>query len=347
MDSLAGLPHPTVALILSRHFNECHDKPRQKALKKAFHTLKTRGVSGAELSLPREEVRIIKPLATGRLEGKISWIDGRGKRMVVIQVPREVLNFNVLAALCDELNGLDECHVLSLNKKGIREMLEHIDPGGMGYLTPADPAYCLSLLEEAFSLNPDQNKEAPAAYAQVRNNLLRRKELAELPEITDMLPQFQAGEEVWYLGRYGELLEEEILQTWYLPPDQLAPWVEKIQEVESSRLILDRAQQQQRFEAITAQAAGEFFSPGQRQLLSRRLLAMAYYFDCRGNSEKGRLAQAVGEDLARERGILQGENPFLLELIEVSIDAITGQKEEVQAAQKEAESSSPIILSPY
>ena len=59
----------------------------------------------------------------------------------------------------------------------------------------------------------------------------------------------------------------------------------------------------------------ELFPPEQRRILSRRLLEMAYYLDRTGRPHLARQAQAAGEDLERERSLLERENPFLFGLL--------------------------------
>ena len=55
MAALGNISHPAIPPLLAALFGEAPDKVRRKALKKALHLLKTRGVPVPGDLLPREE----------------------------------------------------------------------------------------------------------------------------------------------------------------------------------------------------------------------------------------------------------------------------------------------------
>ena len=65
MAALGALPHPAVPALLAGIFGSFPDKARRKALKRALHSLKTRGVPVPPELLPREEATVGTPRGPG------------------------------------------------------------------------------------------------------------------------------------------------------------------------------------------------------------------------------------------------------------------------------------------
>ena len=61
MAALGALSHPAIPDLLAKLFGEARDKVRRKALKKALHRLKTRGVAVPEDLLPKAEISVGGP----------------------------------------------------------------------------------------------------------------------------------------------------------------------------------------------------------------------------------------------------------------------------------------------
>ena len=118
-----------------------------------------------------------------------------------------------------------------------------------------------------------------------------------------------------YLKQSRNLSLEEDFLNWHFRPEELTPWLNKIQEIEQSPLVLTADQKMARIEDTVAEAIKTLIPPENRRILSRRLLEMAYYLDHTGRPHLARQAQAAGEDLERERSPLERENQFLLGLV--------------------------------
>ena len=152
-----------------------------------------------------------------------------------------------------------------------------------------------------------------AAYLRVRSSLQDRLGPDPAPDIRTLLPPLENREQ--FLEQSRHLSLEEDFLNWHFSPEELAPWFEKIQEIEKSPLVLTSDQKVARVERTVDEATRELFPPEQRRLLCQRLLEMAYYLDQTGRPHLARQAQAAGEDLERERSLLERENPFLFGLL--------------------------------
>lgn len=334
---LSRIVHPAIPEVLARHFAPVLDKPRQKALKKAFHLLKTRGLTIPAGIIPQTETSLARRPETTPWEGLVSTIDAFGSRIIVLKGPKAGLGFNMLHALCNDREGLKDCFVLSASKKERREILDKYQQDEHGELVSVPLPYCLRLLEEAFSRRADPKSEGPATYRQVRDRLLALIDLDAAPAVEDLLPPLSEAEAARYIEESYDLCLEENFHPWLPTAEDLAPWLKKIRDIYESPLVLSDEQRNERIDLVMAQATGALFPPEERPLWSRRLLEMAYYLDRRGKPEKARLAQAAGEDLKRPRGILQGENPFLLGLVHYSVMAVAEFLKDVEEAAESAE----------
>ncbi len=313
--ALAEIRDEGVPALLAALFGPSPDKERRKAIKRALHVLRTRGVAVAGDLLPREEP---PPRVGARavVQAYVSAIFGKGQRYVILEGPKELLGGgNFLVALLSDTAGLEECHLLSVRRKYREELWSHFREQGLQDFPEVPGAYALRLLEDAYELDPDS--EPAVSYARQRRALWQvwgpPRERAD-PE--DLLPALSDAERRTYLERSRELAATRLFMSWLPSPEEISPWVDKVLEVENSPLILTELQQQARYEQLTEDAARSLFPPENRNLWRHRLLHMAYFLDVLGRQEEARAAQAAAEDLtAGSPGPLRGENPFLLGLV--------------------------------
>lgn len=314
--SLAEIRHDAIPPLLVALFGGASDKERKKALKRALHRQKTKGVTVPEDILPREEARPRPAAPSPAARAYVSPIFGNGQRYVILEGPKEFLGGgNVLVARLSDVAGFQECHLLSLKRKHREELWAHFREQGLHDVAEAPSSYAVCLLEDAFDL--DQNSDAAASYAPLRTAIWQHWGLPQEADEPDRrLPPLNEPERNLYRERSRELARTELFQSWLPSMEEIAPWIKKVQEVEHSPLILAEHQQRARYEQIIEEAVQALYPPDTRDLWRRRLLEMAYFLDLHGRTEEARAAQAAGEDLeASKVSSLKGENPFLLGLV--------------------------------
>ena len=314
LEALARFGHPLIPEILQVRFGGTADRTCQKALKKAFHLLKTQGLEIPRDLVKADESSVFKPLTIpAQIKGYTSRIEGNGSRLVGLQIPRRGQSFNLFLALGNDMEGLKDTYAVLLSNKEAKRYLESTKQDIPGDLVEIPPAYVFKILEESYQANPDQASESVATYLRVRTVLENLLGQESPPDIHDLLPVLEDREQV--LKQSRELSLQEDFLNWHLSPEDLNPWLRKIQEIEKSPLVLTSDQKMARIEDTVAEAIKELISSPKRRLLSRRLLEMAYYLNHTGKPHLARQAQAAGEDLERERSPLERENPFLLGLL--------------------------------
>ena len=309
--ALAALPHPAVPPLLAALFAGARDRDRLKALKRALHHLQTRGVAVAPELLPREEAP--RPRAGGEAVAHLSPVFGNGERIVILEVPREVLGGNFLVSRLSDREGFRECVLLALRRQQQGEFWQNFREQGLTDWAPAPPSYALALLEEAYGL--DSRGEAASQYGALRERLSRH--LGPASEIA--LASLDPGEQGRFLEQSRNLAFGPLFHFWMPPQEELKPWLARLQEVQDSPLVLTEQQMQLRLQGVLEEAVRALYPAADRPRWARRLLAMAAFFQLQGHAEEARAVQAAAQDLSAERGPLAGEPVFLAALVQQAL----------------------------
>ncbi|MFA4904015.1 MAG: hypothetical protein WC600_14875 [Desulfobaccales bacterium] len=315
MAALGALPHPAIPALLVALFGGATDKLRRKALKKTLHLLKTKGVAVPHDLLPKEEVSVGVP-RPGTATAFVTPIFGNGESYIILEGPPEVLRGNFLVSLINDREGFGECVLLNLKRKQEAEFWDHFREQGLEEVFSPPPAYAVSMLEAAFTAHPDS--PGASQYGALREKIFQhwgRPETA--PDLESALPSVNPGERTRLLDESRKLALDPLFNSWLPGPEEITPWLTKLQEVQDSPLVLSDQQKQVRSDAVLEEAIQALYPPETRADWGRRLKTMAYYLHLLGRDEDSRTARAAAADLADpERGALAGENQFLKGLVQ-------------------------------
>jgi hypothetical protein len=342
---LEKVPHAAMPPLVAALFGQSPDKERRKALKRALHVLQTKGVPIPAGLLSREHPETPAASDSPELLARVSPVFGDGERYVILEGPRDLLGGNLLVARLNDRFGLRECLPLSLKRKQRDEFWEEFHNHGLSDWVIAPLDYGVRLLEEALALTPD-GEPSRDAYLPLRDRLWRQAgRLEDIPPLEERLPTLDPGERRDLLEQSRSLAASDICRSWWPSLAEITPWVEKLQEIQDSPLVLTEQQQQLRQEGVADEAAAALFPEETRPLWGRRLLELAYFLDLSGRAAEARAAQAAGEDLLTgERSPLAGENPFLQELVRISLVLAW----EFRHPEKKPEpESSPLVVPPW
>jgi hypothetical protein len=318
MAALGALAHPAIPPLLAVLFGEARDKVRRKALKKILHRLKTRGVAVAADLLPREAASLGAP-RPGSLKALVSPVFGKGESYVILEGPPEILGGNFLVSRVSDTGGLSELVLLSLNRKQQTELWEQFGEQGLDQWFAPPPAYVVRQLEEAYQRLPDN--DAGYRYAAWREKIFRHWGPPEAaPDLEQVLPPVPPGERSHLLEQSRQLAMDPLFHSWMPGQEDIAPWLEKLTEVQNSPLVLSDQQKQIRIDALLDEATRALYPAESRGDWGRRLRSMAYYLHLTGREEDCRAVLAAAADLAEpDRSALTGENPLLKALVQVTV----------------------------
>jgi len=318
MTALGALSHPATPTLLAALFGEARDKVRRKALKKTLHRLKTRGVAVPDDLLPREEAAIGAP-RPGTAAVYVSSIFGTGESYVTLEGPSEVLGGNFLASRVSDVEGFKECVLLSLNRKEQAEFWEHFREQGLVEWFSPPPAYAVRLLEEAYTRNPDAGS-GTSQYVALREKIFRHWGHPEAaPDLDQARPAIPPAERGRFLEHARKLALDPLFHSWLPEPEEIEPWLAKLQEVQDSPLVLSDQQKQIRADAVLDEATLALYPLESRAAWRRRLLAVAYYLHLKGREEDSGAARAAADLDDPDRSGLTGENPLLKGLVQYAV----------------------------
>jgi hypothetical protein len=136
------------------------------------------------------------------------------------------------------------------------------------------------------------------------------------------------------------LLDEPELRYWILTEDWLQAFLPQLQEAQTSRLVLNPLQKEERFNAIVRDAVKVLCSGENGESFKRRMEDMALYFFETQRSEQAKLSLAVALQVGEgDPGPL--DVSFLTGLVQKSFAFFMSQE---KAKKEEAESS--LIIKP-
>jgi hypothetical protein len=331
---LGGLAEQASARALRELEKATSDKQVRKAAKRALYRLEQRGIR-----LPAEPAAPAPAAAVGpALEGYVSAVDGRGDQLVWLLKPQPGGVAHLFTVINDP-EGMREAVLSAVTRKALKELQQELERKHAMRLVRVDWRYADFLMHRAFSWARAGGTRMEGDYPALRNQLLRQPAAEDLPPsaFTHVDP---ASVPEAALESSPALLEELELRTWFLGPDELTPYLQELASVRDSPLVLNRAQQMERFEQIIAGAVEEHFGAASRPSWERRLYEMAYFFAVTRRRERAEEAVATGRALGQGRPAAQ--IPFCAVLVRTSLAALFHAAVE----EEEEREKSSLILTP-
>ncbi|HZK13557.1 MAG TPA: hypothetical protein VFC55_03515, partial [Desulfobaccales bacterium] len=172
----------------------------------------------------------------------------------------------------------------------------------------------------AYTHKPGAGSGAPQ-YGALREKIFRHWGRASTaPDLDQELPAPSPKELPRLLEHCRKLVLDQLFLSFLPGPEEIAPWLAKLKEVEDSPLVLSDQQQQIRIDGVLDEATRALYPLETRADWGRRLLTTAYYLHLSGREEDSRAARAAAADLVEpELSALAGENAFLKSLVQSAV----------------------------
>ncbi len=304
------------------------DKRVRREAKRALYRLEQRGLARPASETPASPAPVLGPA----IEGYVSAIDGQGDQLVWLVKPQPGGVAHLFAVLNDP-DGLREVTLHTSSRKALRELRDALEARHEIRLAAVDWRYADFLIHRAFAWARAANARMTGDYPGLRAQLtsLPAAETSPLPLPTTA--DVSASDTI-------ELLTEPELRTWFRPAEQLAPFLEEIAAIQDSPLVLNEAQQQERYEAIVARARESIFDGPQRAVWARRLTGMAHYFAATRRPARAAQAASVAAALGSDRPV--GDIPFVDQLVRTSLAFFV----RAAAAEQAERSKESLIVTP-
>lgn len=308
---LAALASDESAVLLQRMERETADKHVRKAAKRALYRLEQRGIRPAEPATPAPPAALTTP----PIEGYVSPLDGRGDQLVWLVKPQAGAVAHFFAVINDP-EGLREVALNALTRKALKSIRAELAQQHELRMVEIDWQYADFLIRRAFEWACARGTRMSGDYTGLRAQLTRQPAPTALPPIV-LARVDPATLDETALSQSPALLEEPELRTWFRDAEQLASALAELASVKDSPLVLNPAQQEERFEAVILHAIEDVFGPEQRPSWARRVYEMGYYLAVTGRPQ--RAAQAVAVARALESQVAAREIPFCAHLVRASL----------------------------
>ncbi|HEY1269735.1 MAG TPA: hypothetical protein VGH16_20920 [Candidatus Binatia bacterium] len=269
------------------------------------------------------------------IEGYLSIIDGAGDRLVWLVRPHAGGGLQLLQGVVSDRSGLLQADGGVVKRKDLRAQAAEIQKNASLPMAPVPWEYADGILYNAYDKAKGAGQKT-GQFASLRAAFNATKPREVEHPVYGRLPKDSAQTEDWR-SRSRRLLEEPAFHFWLVDEDWMKPYLDRIEQAQESRLVLNDAQKEERLAAIVRDAAREIFAGESGAVFRRRLEDVSWCLEEAGRREPALLALAVALQLA-EGDIGMLDIAFLTGLVQKSIAYYLAQ-----AKQKAKEEPSLIV----
>ena len=292
-------------------------------IKRSLYRLKSRGIAIEEAS-PGERISILRTLQAEAPKGFASAIDFLGQRLLVLVIPRIGRRWTVTQGVISDTEGLIDFSGEEMTRKEFTRFFAEVQEKTPFPFVDIEPSYAGFLLTQAYQLTLEKKRTPPQGFLLVKGEIEDVRKEYKKPLIYSCLQVGEIAGDDWLLKKAEGLLKNDLFSSWNIEEDKIRPYADAVWEAEESKIILNQAQKEARFQEIYLKALSELFSEEKRFLFRRRLEEMAYVLFKLGRQEEAKISLAVAIDLEKPFNQIQ-PNAFLYQLVIKSIFALLAE----------------------
>jgi len=323
VEHLASIPHVKIANVLQKMLHVSSEKKVQKNIRRSLYRLRSKGVV-IEKVQSKKEPPILRPLQAEHPKGFVNGYDFSWNRFLLLVIPHAGRGLTVVHGLvCDE-KGLLNFSGGEISRKEFRGFFEEVQKTSPTPMVAMEPSYVGFLFAQAYQLTLEKKGNLPQDYLRLKSEIEMIRKEYKRPLIYSYVRADEIAGDDRLLERGGDLLKADLFYSWRIEEDQIRPYADEAGEAEESKIVLNQAQKEARFQGIYQKALSELFSGERRVLYKRRLEEMAYLFLKLEREEEARVSVAVALDLEKPLNLIQ-PNPFLFQLVIKSIFALLAE----------------------
>lgn len=265
------------------------------------------------------------------VEGYLSSVTGAGSRMVILARP-QLGGLMVLQAAVNDRRGLERLGGTVIRRKELRQMMEEMKAQVGVSVTPVPWEYADWLVHDAYQKVKDTAGEGVADYPVLRSRLTTAKPAECAHPVFDAMNA--EGIEATSLSEVSDkLLEEPELRTWFVEKELMEPWLQRLDETEQSRIVLNPMQKEERFRSVLREAVqGLFLGDETAPVFEARLEDAALHLHASGQEDQAR--QILRVALAIRDGDLGNLGAPLLEALVMRSVGLYKEQEKQEAADE-------------
>ena len=316
VDGLAAIPLTGSATMLMDILSDSPPKALQKAVKKALHRLKSRGVVFSDDQAPRQ---VVIGGAASRLERCLaSFIDGSGDRMILMIRTRPGGGYHIAYLVLNYGTGIRFAKALQVSRRELPEMLESVQ--AQAPLIDLEPAHCQRQIALAQQMNLATRTPVPEDFFMLRDLIGEPDAVPETGAIYEALSPQEVELARAQDGHASDLLELPELAGWTLPESVVQTYADALTEIDESKIVVSETMQRERIDRVFESAMQQVLGEESRAIMRLRLEEMAYYFLQTERRLEALWALGAAESLLDDNPERLRLNPFAGALLERSLE---------------------------
>jgi hypothetical protein len=271
------------------------------------------------------------------IEAFMSAVDGGGGRLLWIAKAQPSRGLQVIQAMLHDREGLLRFGGMHMRRKELRKMADEIKQQHGIAMISVPWEYADQVIYEGYEKAKARGQSGLENFHEVRSIIGTGRPKATAHPIYDKLSAEHVREGAWR-EQSRRLLDEPELRYWILTDPWVQDYLPQLREAQTSRLVLNPLQKEERFNAIVREAVKTLCAGENGHAFQRRMEDMALYFHETGRKDLAALSLAVALQVAEgDPGLL--DVSFLTGLMQKSFAIFLSQEK----AKKEEEQSSLII----
>ena len=290
--TLGKITDPAAVEALAQLDKLTTDKDVKKEIRRAFFKLAQRG-----LATPREESSEPTPSTVlfdrgPEIDAYMSSVDGAGGRLIWLAKPQPNHGLQVIQAMVNDRQGLQRIGGTQIRRKELRKMTEEIKEQHGVTMISVPWQYVDETLYAGFEKAKALGQSGLENFYELRAIVNTGKPKVQEHPIYSRLRSDVVRDGAWR-EQSRRLLDEPELRFWILEDDFVQPFLSQLQEAQTSRLVLNPVQKEERLASIMRDAVKALCAGEMGKLWQRRMEDTALYLFETGRKELAKLALAV------------------------------------------------------
>ena len=311
-------------------------KELKKEIKRSRFKLAQKGLVAPPEEAAEKNTASLFERATD-MEAYMSAVDGGGGRLVWIAKPQPNHGLQVIQAMLQDRDGLVRIGGMHVRRKELRKMAQDIKEQHDVTMISIPWEFADQMIYQGYERAKARGQSGLENFHELRSMLATAKPKEQPHPIYQRLDATQARDGAWR-EQSRRLLDEPELRYWILTDEWFQGFLPQLQEAQTSRLVLNQLQKEERFSAIARDAVKALCSGENGQGFKRRMEDMALYLVETNRPDLAKLSLAVALQVgAGDPGPL--DVSFLTGLVQKSFAFFMSQEK----AKVEEERSSLII----
>lgn len=327
---MVSIPDQMTGRLLHRMFEVAQDKKIRKVIKRSLYRLRSKGVAVEEI-LSDKEKPVLRPLQSEPREGFASGIDSLGNRLLWLVLPHRGKGLTVIHGVVSDQDGIVDFSRDEMTRKGFRSFFEEVQEKNPFPFVEMEASYVAFLFTGFHQLN--LKKGSPSQdYLRAKSEIEEVKRNYEQSLIYSLIRADELAGNDWMLKKGVDLLKTDAFSNWRIEEQHIRPYADEVWEAEESKIVLNQAQKEARFQSIYLKALTDLFPEEKISLYRRRIEEMAYVLLKLGKEDEAKISLSVAIDLEKPLNPIQ-PNPFLFQLVIKSIFSLLSEAYEKKSKE--------------